>query len=101
LQDFAKGFGADFEAPPFEPSPSQYACPLPSMIAPGADVIVTFLPPKVIGSKELELVNPNVVKPANVTVELAFTFERSIAELLGAAMFWSAVFVHEATAVAI
>jgi len=71
------------------------------MVAPGADVMVIFLPPKVMGSKELELVNAKVVKPANVTVELAFTFDKSMASLLGAAMSWSVIFVHEATAVAI
>lgn len=56
------------------------------MIASGVEVMVTFLPPNTMGSKELKLVNPKVVRPANVIAELAFTFERSMLWLLGAAM---------------
>jgi hypothetical protein len=71
------------------------------MIAPGADVIVTFFPPRMIGSKELKLVNANVVVPAKVITELGFNFERSMLLLLGAAMLWSVISVHVATAFAI
>ena len=56
------------------------------MIAPGADVIVTFFPPKVMGLKVEELVNAKVVKPANVTTELAFKLARLILLLVGTAI---------------
>jgi len=56
------------------------------MIAPGADVIVTFFPPRIIGLKELELVNAKVIVPTKVTKELVFNSERSMLLLLGAAI---------------
>jgi len=71
------------------------------MIAPGADVMVTFFPPKSIGLNVLELVNANVVRPANVTTELAFSFERSMLLLVGTAISCKVMAVHNATAGAI
>lgn len=35
---------AHFGTPPFDPNPSQYIWPPPSIIEPGAPVIVTLLP---------------------------------------------------------
>lgn len=71
------------------------------MIAPGADVIVTFAPPNCIGLKVLELVNAKVVRPAKVTTELAFSFERSMVLFVGAAMPCNVMAVQDATAGAI
>jgi hypothetical protein len=71
------------------------------MIAPGADVMVTFAPPNCIGLKVLELVNAKVVRPAKVTTELAFSFERSMVLFVGAAMPSKVMAVQDATAGAI
>jgi hypothetical protein len=71
------------------------------MIAPGAEVIVTFAPPNTIGLKLLELVNANVVLPAKVTTVLAFNFERSMELFVGAAMSCSVMALQDATAGAI
>ena len=71
------------------------------MIAPGADVMVTFAPPHVIGLKVLELVKAKVVLPAKVTTVLAFNFERSMEQLVGAAMSCRVMAVQDATAGAI
>lgn len=95
------GEGKYFGRPPFEPSPSQYICPPPSIIASGVAVIVTFFPPNVIEPNELEFVNPNVVLPANVTVEFAFNFERSMLPFDGAAISCNMMLVQFATAGAI
>jgi hypothetical protein len=56
------------------------------MIAPGADVMVTFFPPKVIGLKVEEFVKAKVVRPTNVTTELAFKLARFMLLLVGTAM---------------
>ena len=93
--------GCYFGIPPFDPCPSQYACPFPSIIAPGADVIVTFFPPIVIGLNVEELVNAKVVNPANVTTELAFRLARLILLLVGTAMPSNVIAVQAATAGAI
>jgi hypothetical protein len=71
------------------------------MIAPGADVIVTFVPPKVMGLNVDELVNANVVKPANVTTELAFKLARLILLLVGTEIPSKVMAVQAATAGAI
>lgn len=71
------------------------------MIAPGADVIVTFFPPKVIGLNVDELVNANVVKPAKVTTELAFKLARLMLLFVGTAIPSRVIAVHAATAGAI
>lgn len=78
------GEGTHLGTPPFEPIPSQYACPLPSMICPGAPVMRTAFPPRIIGSKVDRFVKPKVVVPANVTTAPCLTLERSM-ELLGGA----------------
>lgn len=44
------GWGAYFAIPPFEPMPSHQACPLPSMMAPGLEVMVMSVPPTLIRS---------------------------------------------------
>jgi hypothetical protein len=71
------------------------------MIAPGAEVIVTLAPPNIIGLNLLELVNANVVLPAKVTTVLAFNFERSMEQFVGAAMSCRVMAVQDATAGAI
>jgi hypothetical protein len=71
------------------------------MTAPGADVMVTFFPPKVIGLKVEELVKAKVVRPTNVTTELAFRLARLTLLLVGTAISWSVIAVQEATAGAI
>lgn len=62
---------------------------------------MTFFPPNLIEVKPLEFVNPKVVNPANVTVELACSFERSIEAFAGAAISCNVMFLQEATAGAI
>jgi hypothetical protein len=54
------------------------------MTLPGAPVIWTLLPARIIGLKVEELVNPKVVVPAKVTVVPVLILERSI-ELFGGA----------------
>jgi hypothetical protein len=54
------------------------------MIAPGALVMVTPLPPKVMGLNVDEFVKPKVVVPAKVTTVPALTFERSMLLFEGA-----------------
>jgi hypothetical protein len=71
------------------------------MIAPGADVIVTFSPPKVIGLNVLEFVNANVVRPAKVTTEFAFKLARLILLFVGTDISCKVITWHEATAGAI
>lgn len=71
------------------------------MIAPGAEVMVTFAPPNCIGLKVLEFVKAKVVVPAKVTTELAFNFERSMVLFVGAAISCKVMAVQEATAGAI
>jgi hypothetical protein len=71
------------------------------MIAPGAEVIVTFFPPNAIGLNVVELVNAKVINPANVTIELAFKFARLTLLLVGTATSCSVISVHAATAGAI
>jgi hypothetical protein len=71
------------------------------MMAPGAEVIVTFAPPNSIGLKVLEFVNAKVVKPANVTTELVFNLERSMVLFVGTAIPWRVMAVQDATAGAI
>lgn len=46
--------------PPFDPRPSQYACPFPSITWPAAPVIVMSVPEISIGLKELDEVVPKV-----------------------------------------
>jgi len=70
--------------PPLEPRPSQYNDPLPSMTPPGAIVMVTFLPPKLMGLKSLELVNSKEVVPAKVTTEFFFSLARLMVLFVGA-----------------
>ena len=94
-------WSTNFGTPPFDPCPSQYACPFPSMMASGVDVMVTFFPPNVIGLKVLEFVNAKVVNPAKVTTELAFKPARSTLLLLGTAISCKVIAVQEATAGAI
>jgi hypothetical protein len=71
------------------------------MMAPGADVIVTFFPPKDMGLNVDELVNANVVKPAKVTTELAFKPARLILLFVGTAIPSKVIAVQDATAGAI
>jgi hypothetical protein len=71
------------------------------MIAPGTDVIVTFFPPMLMGLNVEELVNAKVVKPANVTTELAFKLARLILLLVGTAIPSKVMAVQAATAGAI
>jgi hypothetical protein len=71
------------------------------MIAPGADVMVILAPPNSIGLKVLELVNAKVVRPAKVTTESVFNFERSMVLFVGAAMPCKVMAVQDATAGAI
>ena len=71
------------------------------MIAPGTDVIVTFFPPKLMGLNVDELVNANVVKPANVTTVLAFKLARLMLLLVGTEIPSKVMAVQAATAGAI
>lgn len=73
-----------FGTPPLDPIPSQYACPLPSMIASGSEVMVIPLPPITMGLKVEELVKSKVVVPAKVTTVPALSFDRSIELFVGA-----------------
>jgi hypothetical protein len=63
--------------------------------------MVTLAPPNSIGLKVLELVNANVVRPAKVTTELAFNFERSMVLFVGAVIPCKVMAVQDATAGAI
>jgi hypothetical protein len=61
LNDFVSGWHRIYLAePPFEPWPSQYASPLPSITWPGAPVMVMFVPPISMGLKLFDFVVPNV-----------------------------------------
>lgn len=84
--------------PPFEPSPSQYWGPPPSIIAPGAPWIVTLLPAIWNGLNCELFVKPNVVVPENVTVVPALSCVRTMALLAGAAIFSNVMEVHASTA---
>ena len=63
--------------------------------------MVTFFPPNVIGLKVEELVNAKVIKPTNVTIELAFKLAKLTLLLVGTAISCSVISVHAATAGAI
>jgi hypothetical protein len=56
------------------------------MIAPGAEFMVVFFPPKAMGLKAEELMNAKMVIPANVTTALAFNLERLMLLLVGPMM---------------
>jgi hypothetical protein len=68
------------------------------MTCPAAPVIVISVPEISMGLKPLFEVLPNVVLPANVTVEPCLSFVRRIVELAGAEMLSRTMLVQDATA---
>jgi hypothetical protein len=87
-----------FGSPPFEPRPSQYWGPPPSIIDPGAPWIVTLLPAIWIGLNWELFVNSKLVVPEKVTEAPVFSLVRIIALLAGAWILSNVRDMHAATA---
>ena len=87
-----------FGSPPFEPSPSLYWGPPPSITDPGVPRIVTLLPATWMGRNCELFVKPNVVVPSNMTSAPIFSLVRMMALLAGAWIFDRVMDMHAATA---
>jgi hypothetical protein len=94
----AKFCNTHLAPPPFDPFPSQYACPFPSITAPDAPVIRIFVPEMTMGLKSLFEVLPKVVLPAKVTAAPVLSLDRSIELEAGAEMPDRMIFEQDATA---